>query len=362
MPDPLVGTQPPRWTYLEPQDAGPQPPAAGPPPWPPPGWQGPPLLPKAALPPVAPSPAESDRDRRVQAALDGVLREANAPYTVSDGGSTQLVSPGVGFKMARTWPQQAASMQAMRAAIQAAATKAALTDSIERITAGRGSIGSVHALTQALLGAGQLPAPETGTLAERVRRMMFDCGLGVDCAGYVQQAYLRVAGRTRESAGLQSPENEDLSNLGSRGFTRMDDVTRARPGDIFVLGPPLDGSSKFGHRAIVYESHVASTGELQQRAASFATDESGSPAARTMLLSGHTIQVFQVDSSWGNGGSSQVGGVRRETWFYDRDGGQWGFTFTTLCAGGPCTAFAASGQPYAHSATPPNGLYRGRVP
>jgi hypothetical protein len=178
------------------------------------------------------------------------------------------------------------------------------------IEVGRGTPGQVQALTQALIDANKLPPPVEGEpSALRVRRMMCDYGIGFDCAGYVQQAFVAARGITRAQAGL-APDmtDEDLSHLSPTRFSRVP-VEEARAGDVLALGPP-PGSHEVGHRLLVFDRHDASPEEIARYC-----------RAGTSLDGSH-LTVLSVDSSFGSSALPEKGGVQRQTWLYD--GKSWG--------------------------------------
>jgi hypothetical protein len=185
------------------------------------------------------------------------------------------------------------------------------TQSVREIQVGRGTPSQVHALTQALLDAGKLPpAAKDESTSVRVRRMMCDYGIGLDCAGYSQQALLAAHGITRAQVGLDHDvTNESLSNLSRAHFARVAPED-ARAGDVLALGPPRGDT--VGHRLVVFERHEASAEELQRYRA---VSQGGS-------LGTGRVTVLSVDSSFGSNGDPAQGGVQRQTWLYD--GKQWG--------------------------------------
>ena len=173
--------------------------------------------------------------------------------------------------------------------------------SIEAIRVGRGTPAQVHALTQALLDLNKLPPPEPGvSLPLSIRRMMSDYGIGFDCAGYAQGAFLAAQGITRAQAGFTSPLNEDLSRLSRAHFSRVAPEDSA-PGDILSLGPSPNDST--GHRLIVLDAHVASPEEVE-RYVGFGAGPNGH------------FTVLVVDSSFGSAADPAKGGLGRETWLY----------------------------------------------
>jgi hypothetical protein len=231
-----------------------------------------------------------------------------------------------------------------------------------RILFGRGRPEEIHGIAQALIDEGALPAAHAGeSLADRVRRMMTEHGLGFDCAGYTGQALLASRGWSRPNSPLASVPlvNDDLSNLEGRGFvpTSLEDV---RAGDIIALGPDSPGSS--GHRVIVYAARDADDqdrGFLVDLARKSLTDadtrrdprEAGRARVRLEQIETFVRQPLEalvVDSSWGSHGYSQVGGLERHLWLHSRATDEWAWT----------DAFArvsVTRDPYEH---PMRGAYR----
>ena len=306
-------------------------------------------LPRTALAPAAAVPATpAARDAQVRVSLDAFRQAMNAPYHTPEG----VAWPGTTFQMSTPYPMQVTEVPRNASALRLAIASAHLdpADAVDVLTA-RGSPEAIHAVTQALIDHGQLPPASEGDLDSRVRLMMFNHGIGVDCAGYVQQAYLRVMRLDRADAGFRR-SNEDLSTLGARGYTRVGDLASVRPGDIVALGPPFTPPgfrSEPGHRAIVYEQHLASGGELGELGAM------GAAGAR--MVDAGPVRIVQVDSSWGSGGDPSMGGVRRETWWHSETTGTWGWVQQRGLAG-PGSLETAS-TPLAHPFAPPFGIFRG---
>ncbi len=178
------------------------------------------------------------------------------------------------------------------------------------LTNGRGTPEQVHALTQQLLDEGKLP-PGDQPAGARVRQMMCDYGLGFDCAGYTQQAFLATRGITRAQAGFADPTNEGLFAPSPAHFKRVA-PENANAGDIVVLRPP-EGES-VGHRAVIADRHELTADELQRL---------GCSSADRALLAAGRVTVLQVDSSWGSSADPQQGGVQRHTWLHDATTGYW---------------------------------------
>jgi hypothetical protein len=305
-------------------------------------------LPTSALaPPVVGPLPPAARDAQVRASLDAFRLAMNAPYHTPEG----VAWPGTTFQMSVRYPLQEVSVLRHARDLQAAIAAAHLSplDALDVIT-GRGTPEAIHAVTQALIDRGRLPPAYAGDLDSRVRIMMFTHGIGLDCAGYVQQAYLRVMQLDRTQAHFRRTD-EDLSTLGARGYSRVAQIADVRPGDIVSLGPPSwpAPGREPGHRAIVYDQHLASVRELGELRA---LGESGA----AMAASG-PVRIVQVDSSWGGGGDPLVGGVRRETWWHSETTGTWGW----LAPGvdGEPASLAIASTPIRHPFVPPFGIFRG---
>ena len=274
---------------------------------------------------------------------DGTAVQVAAPFRMPARLERQLTADEKKDPMTLRYAQQEGRVVDRRAELAAIAGKVGLgSGALVALYYGHGTPQQVRAVTQALLDAGKLPAGDgnPASAASRVRQMMCDYGLGFDCAGYTQQAFLAAQGVARGQVGFANPTNEGLSALGPPHFQRVAAPENARPGDLVVLGPP-DGDT-VGHRAIIAERHELEPGELRRLGCS--------PADRAMLAAGH-VTVFAVDSSWGSGANPSAGGVQRHTWLYDATTGLWG----TVDAGERGTV-RLSARPYADH--PLEGIYR----
>jgi cell wall-associated NlpC family hydrolase len=293
----------------------------------------------------------------VERRLDAFRATATPTYRLPDGTDVTVAAP---FRMpARLerqltpdekkdpttlrYAQQEGRVVGHKAELAAIAGKVGLgSGALVALYHGHGTPQQVRTVTQALLDAGKLPVGDgkPASAATRVRQMMCDYGLGFDCSGYTQQAFLAAQGVTRAQVGFANPTNEGLSALGPPHFQRVAAPEDARPGDVVVLGPP-EGET-VGHRAIIAERHELTSGELQRLGCS--------PADRATLAAGH-VTVFAVDSSWGSGADPSLGGVQRHTWLYDAATKRWGTV--DAGAGG---AVRLSARPYADH--PLEGIYR----
>jgi len=203
---------------------------------------------------------------------------------------------------------------------------------------GRGTPAQIRAATRELLGAN---SPHDSA---SLRQLMFDHAIGIDCAGYVRQA--AIAARLLPDDANIANDSLSAASLQARGFALVADCRAARPGDIFVLGPRMDGSEPgIQHRAIVYLHTVVPPEAIPPELAS----KLGSP--------GGAVHRFQVDSSWGAGGRAESGGVRRETWWYGEATGQWAWQPPVPQA----SSYSSAAGPYGHAfGTNIFGLFRAR--
>ncbi len=248
----------------------------------------------------------------VEARLDAFRESASATYQVPELGPVKVAIP---FRMAvdphaslrGDWAELEMHVRDLRADLEAIAGQAGLTsDDVQALTIGRSTPEKIERVTQALLDARRLP-PAEGKLANldlagRVRTMMCRYGIGLDCAGYAQQAFLASRGLTRSQTTFKQLDLENLSGLSSRGFARVR-VEDTRPGDLVVLRRP--SADQVGHTGIVRSSAVATQAELEQLA----------KRVDISSLDRAPVQKVVVDSSWGNSADPVKGGVKEQTWW-----------------------------------------------
>jgi hypothetical protein len=253
----------------------------------------------------------------VAAQLDAFLIRATPTFGTSEGWATVAITFRMTVKEVsneHSAPKEPSEVDKQRTA---AVQRARLPKDVSRLlTEGRASPEVVARVTQGLIDMGYLPTrTNSGSAAvpDRIRQMMLDHSIGIDCAGYVQLASLFARGLTRVQAGFVEVTNEDLSNLGAKGFIRVKDVALLRPGDIFVLD--TDDNNPIGHRAIVRTQRAASSVDIQGIRANWHLPASAAASdAWSMVV---------VDSAWGGFGDPLQGGVERRTWWHDATSGVW---------------------------------------
>jgi hypothetical protein len=248
--------------------------------------------------------------------LDAFLAAATPTFRTSEG----EVTVPIGFFM--TSSSRVSGRD--EAALGSVLSRAGLAASYGRVTNGRASPDVITKSVQALIDAGYLP-PKTDTgstgLVDRVRQLMFTWGIGLDCAGYVAPATLAARAVRREESGFVRPEDENLSNLGGKGYRRVAPGAPLQTGDVVVLAP--DDVNAIGHRAIVRDATSATASEIQTIRDTWRLPESAKGS--------DVWDKIVVDSSWGNGGvSPDRGGVQRHTWWHDKVTGLWAWSSDVL--------------------------------
>lgn len=273
-----------------------------------------PMAPLVPMRPVDPSSPDV-RDAAMKKGLDQ-FRESMTPEFRTPEGPAKVP---ITFQMTFDYPHQASLADAPESPEMKAAAASAHLDreAVSRVLSGRGSPGEVRALTQALIDRVGVP-PGPGKLIDRVRQVMFEHHIGVDCAGYTQQAYLAATGLSRTQAGFTADPLMENLPLDKRPAYRRVAPENVRPGDVGVLGPPP--REWVGHRVVVCDQHPA-TDEEKKYLQSFG------PVADAFAGQG-PIRVFHVDSSWGCASSDGVpsplrGGVGQVTWWYCESTKQW---------------------------------------
>jgi hypothetical protein len=273
--------------------------------------------------------------------LDAFLELATPTFHTSEGD----ISVPIPFRMNTLHGAELAHTDGRAATLVNAGHRAGMTDyAIGLVTAGRGTPAQVTSVTQELLDEGLLPSGPRGTLAQRVRKMIFDYRAGLDCAGYVQQAFLAAHGVTRAAAGLRAPLVENLSGLGDRGYKRVP-VEDVRTGDLFIFRPSAptpNDPNPVGHTTVVRDSHATPAAELDMLTQTIGLSPEVAANGRwTTIL---------VDSSWGNSGVASLGGVSRRSLWHDTVSSQWIWT-------GDAGSIMSGRLPYRHVI---DGIYRAK--
>jgi hypothetical protein len=249
---------------------------------------------------------DAARDAAIQRKLDAVRDAFSGPYVVAGA----VVSARPMFRM--TTHEVA---PAMARAVDTLGARAGVRAPFES-RVGQGRPQDLVKITQALIDDGRLPAGP-GDLAARIRRMQWDHGIGVDCAGYSKQALAASAAHAPKmhAAGMESFRDVDRGRDGTFAKVAFE---KARPGDLITLDSAEPGG--WGHNVVVY-SHVTADAAKKAMLCGLVRD----PALADFLSSPGPHHVFEVDSSWGAGTEgAECGGYRRDTWLYDASTKTWG--------------------------------------
>jgi hypothetical protein len=244
----------------------------------------------------------------VAARIDAFLLRAMPTFRTDEGWANVAIS----FRMTM-FSQPDTHGTERNAAIQRAGLVRSVSD---LLVTGRATPEVVASVTQSLIDMGRLPAAAmdgSKAVPDRIRQLMFDFHIGIDCASYVAQASLLARGLTRAQAGFVEVKDEDLSNLAAKGFTRISRVESLRPGDVFVLEPEQAGL--VGHRAVVRAQRPASSTEIESIRATWLLPASAAHSDRWSMV--------VVDSSWGSFGVPSFGGVERRTWWHEATSDVW---------------------------------------
>lgn len=220
-------------------------------------------------------------------------------------------------------------------------------EAVKFVASGKPSAAQLKMVTDALIKTGQFEEAKKKhpglSDAETIRMMQWDHGVGIDCAGYVSQAFVGVHGGTRGKYGLQQVNDESLMYLkGNRNFTQVK-PHEIKPGDLIALDKPKPGD--VGHTVLVRNHHLATNEERN----SWVHLDDG------FAKRSDKIHVYEVDASWGAGASGDLaGGLQRRTWLYNETTGKWALTWPESDGSLEVRTSNMNG-PYDH---PMNGIYR----
>jgi len=233
--------------------------------------------------------------------IDDYLNLARATYTLPGG---TVVSALPQFRYAGAGGTEAAITRV--SGILGSTFEKTHPRAIRNAAYGRARPSEIEAITQALIDAGKFAAVRNAhpslSNGDLVRALQEEFKMGIDCAGYVQLAFIYAftgsdndTPSLRRDLGLHEKRGwEKLSDLSSSAHFKKVDLVDGRTGDLFVLRPPA-GSREPGHTVIVVDRTVSGT-----------------------------VHTFLVDASWGTGMYGKPsGGVARRKFKYDTSSGEW---------------------------------------
>jgi hypothetical protein len=310
--------------------------------------------PTVAGPARAGAPARSDA--QVSARLDAFLAASRPIYTLRDGSRVQVSS---GFRMSTEIPRDTRAPEKLLPRLLAAlpaSQRGALAEAARKAVWGRATPEEVRQLTQALISAGKLdemrarlgrPVDD----ARAVRWLQTTYGIGIDCAGYVRQAF--EAGVARRGHGLPGTQVGGLA--GNPRFASIKDPRQLRPGDIIQLAAPASARPE--------DFRDPSRRAAGERVGHFVIVAGRQPlpeALRGRLglsAAPGDIDVVRVDSSWGGRRDDATNGAAERTWLLDRRDGTWSQLEDSAAAGLRVVPSAHRSGPVDH---PIAGIYRFR--
>jgi hypothetical protein len=289
------------------------------------------------VPPARPGGARAPlSDAALKTRMDDFFGKSAAKYTV--GGHDVNVEPF--FRMSNgaggddTVRGAEGYKEKVLAAVPAATRTREFTQAVHMAAYGRATPEQLRMVTQALIDNGKLADVRSkyepmdpaafkaahGNVSNHplsnesaIKLLQWDYGMGIDCAGYVQQAFLATHDGSRSTYGLQSRiGDEDLTHLrGNSAFERATTPVDARPGDLIILKPPAGDT--IGHTVLVHDRHQVSAAE-------------GSALGGFGAFAGPTDKVhrIEVEASWGaRNGNLDVGGVQRREFLFNEASGKW---------------------------------------
>ncbi|MBX3187016.1 MAG: hypothetical protein KF819_08380 [Labilithrix sp.] len=255
----------------------------------------------------------SSRDVAIQQRLDAFRDRFSGPYDIA---GAKVVAPPM-FRMNTPNSGNAAKAKAHAAELHEICARAGVASAAGPAGVGRPTPEQLVKVTQALLDAGKLPPPDEqhATLADRIRGMQWEWGIGVDCAGYTQQAAADAHGAAGSAFKANLTGDIFSGMMNDTRFTSVH-ITQIRPGDVIHLDSPKRG--EVGHN-VICRSHAQLDEATRARMFGAETGAIG----KAFLAGKGPFHTFEVDSSWGAGNGSMHGGFRRDTWLFDESTFTW---------------------------------------
>ena len=339
-------------------------------------------------------PRESVRDVLVRLRIDRFFEDAAAEYTLSGSAKVRvrgMFRINLGFNDGASWSKTGPpSAEEFKSEIMRSWRKSGKTLSgtdklaIHLCVYGRSSSEDIRSATQALIDAGEFTrvrdfynADLAGFLAKvkpsnfgrhfgeftsitdeiAVRLLQWEYAIGVDCAGYVQRAFLEAASRPGGSTlrlvkdgaairkvlkdasrfGLKDLGDENLFDL-KKAFFRMVTPPEARPGDLIILKAPQSE----GHTVLLRDRHVLIPAEWGAHA-----------GIDTFAGAGDRVHTLEVEASFGRSNTAHplpnplINGVQRRIWLFNEANGKWADA-DPAPAGGFELMYISTQGPYRH--------------
>ena len=169
---------------------------------------------------------------------------------------------------------------------------------------GRAKPAEIAKLTQCLIDAGEMAKLRAKNSSmsdeELIRLVQFEFGIGIDCGGYVQLAFIFAftgsdndTTATRNNLGLKERRgDENLGSLPAKHFEKIDKLD-AQTGDLIIMNPRANDDGSI-HTVIIVE-HTKSG----------------------------NVHKYLVDASWGFLYGDTASGISRRTFEFDTSTSEW---------------------------------------
>jgi hypothetical protein len=258
---------------------------------------------------------QNARDAAMQQRLEAFRARFSGPYQVD--GAPVKAQPM--FRMNTADSMNAKKMEAHASELTQICAKAGIASASGPARFGRCTPEQLVRVTQALIDAGKLPPADAKhvSVTDRIRGMQWEWGIGVDCAGYTQQAAAEAHGAAGAVFKANLMGDVFSGMMQDKRFATVD-IAHIRPGDVIHLESTKPGD--VGHNVICYSHGRLDDATRAKLLASPATDE-----GKAFLRGPGPFHAFEVDSSWGAGDGQMVGGFRRDTWLFDEGSFSWAF-------------------------------------
>lgn len=245
------------------------------------------------------APVVSQADLRAR--IDDYFAAAEVEYTLPAGGTVRARSQFTYSKRPNLDKLRSTLERTLGGAFERKHPRA-----IHNTVYGRPRLEQLAAVTQALIDAGKFEAVKKAhpllTDVQVLRRMQLDFGVGIDCAGYVQLAFIHAfmgsdadSPAVRRSLGLKEKRGDErLESLPTSHFKKVS-IADVETGDLLVLDPRAGARDRAMHTVIIFEHAVSG-------------DE----------------HAFIGDASWGTEAyGHDAGGIQRRTLMHDAATGEW---------------------------------------
>jgi hypothetical protein len=237
----------------------------------------------------------------VRKRIDGYFDKANHEYK-TDNGSMVKVRSQFRISNGGTMLSEDAKTKVKKALSGKSCGISSLL--IHNAAYGRAKPAEVAKITQCLINAGELAklrAKNTSlTDVQLIRLLQREFGIGIDCGGYVQLAFIFAytgsdndTPTVRNNLGLKERRgDENLGNLPSKHFEKIDKLD-AQTGDLIIMNSRANDDGSI-HTVIIVE-HTKSG----------------------------NVHKYLVDASWGFLYGDIASGISRRTFEFDTSTSEW---------------------------------------